>query len=315
MPRTASETGRAQSRRDIQDISDKHMLKETTSPANLSRTFDDGSWLEETDLPVEAPLMPSPPHQSASELRDRQPYQGRNICGPLVAESNLIFGALHAGRPLGEVRAAALSGELLRQPSYQARRRFWHALHGRYITHRVTWVIEDLVATVGAHPGSPEAIGLLYLHFVLRDRLTFDVFTGPVWDSWQEGQRTLARHDMLGFIERVAPEMNATWSQSSRIKLATSLLTALRDYGVARGIQTKVLQRPVVPSQVVLHLLRILIEEGSRGAELLADRTWRLFLMTPEDVAGQLLTLAQGRVIHFERAGSTVVLETPWGTS
>ena len=104
------------------------------------------------------------------------------------------------------------------------------------------------------------------------------------------------------------------WTDGSRSKHATSLLSALRDYGLATGVQVKHLQRPVLTHPVSAHLTRILIERGVRGSAVVTHPYWRLYLRAPEDVASELLALSVNRVIRFERAGSTVVLETPWST-
>lgn len=44
---------------------------------------------------------------------------------------------------------------------------------------------------------------------------------------------------------------------------------------------------------------------------MLEDPAWRLFMLGPQDVAATLAKLAQAGRIRFEKAGRTVVLETP----
>lgn len=247
--------------------------------------------------------------------RDAEPPQGRNICGSLLKESGLVFRAMHDGQTPAEIREAALSGALFRQRSYQARRRFWHTVNSRYLACSPDWVISELVDVVGAAPTSPDAVGLLYIHFVLRDRLTLDLVTGPLWEAWCSGDGVVNQHRMRTWIETVAPDFYGALAEGTQGKLATSILSGLRDYGLFRGIQAKTIVRPVVSGRVFAHLLRILVEEGQRGRAVLEDRTWRIFLFTPDDVAGHLAVLAQQRAVRFERAGSTVVLETAWGSA
>lgn len=246
-------------------------------------------------------------------LRDMEPAQARNICAALVPESRLVFRALKDGGTIAEVRAAALDGTLFRQRSYLARRRFWHAIHSRYLGHGVDWVIQELIEVVGTEELSAEGLGLLYMHFVLRDHLTQDLLTGPIWSAWLSGQLALDRHEILGLVEQVAPDFFASLTEGTRNKLGSSLLSAFRDYGLCRGVQTKHLVRPPTPPRVVAHVLRVLVEEGHAGMDVVTDPTWRAFLLSPDDVAARLSELAQARFIRFERAGGTVVLETPWG--
>ena len=100
-------------------------------------------------------------------------------------------------------------------------------------------------------------------------------------------------------------------SESTRKKLAGNVLSALRDFGVLSGVQRKVLQRPIVPPEVALHLCRLLHAEGLRGRSLLEAPDWRLFLWEPHDISMALAQLAQRGEIQFERSGRTVILEIP----
>jgi hypothetical protein len=67
--------------------------------------------------------------------------------------------------------------------------------------------------------------------------------------------------------------------------LATSILTALRDFGFLKGTQKKKIVHLLLPLSTAEHLLRILTGEGLRRSEVLSDSTWRLFLLSPDDVA------------------------------
>jgi len=258
-------------------------------------------------------MIPSPPDNArATSLVDAAAYQMSNICGALVPESLAVLNAHAGGASLKEVRDMALDGVIFHQRSWQTRRRFWHAVHARYLNHGVSWVVQDLCRAAEHGPHDPTARGLLYLHFALRDRLTRDWILGPVWDRWAGGQHRLTRNDVLSDLAVLLAEADVRWTEGSRKKLATSLLSALRDFGLANGVQVKHLQRPVLTPETSTHLLRLLVEQGVRGASLVDHTYWRLFFRTPDDVAGELAAVSLNRVIRFERAGSTVVLETPW---
>ena len=57
----------------------------------------------------------------------------------------------------------------------------------------------------------------------------------------------------------------------------------------------------VLPISTAEHVLRVLIGEGKRGAEILGDLTWRIFLCTPNDVADVLTRLSQTRLRREQR--------------
>jgi len=253
-------------------------------------------------------------------IRDRGPYSARNTSkGALIEEAAHLVGAISSGLSLDEVRRQALEGILLRQRSRLTRQTIWRRLHYRLFAHGTGWVLKDLEEACGLGSHSAEFASMVYLHYALRDRLTFDFMTEIVWQHWVAGIQTVSRDDLLSYLDQAAETQDqiSKWTESSRRKLAASILTALRDFGVLKGTQKKTIIRPQLPASTAEHILRLLTVEGLRGSEVLSSPTWRLFLLMPDDVAHVLSQLAQERRIHFERAGSTVVLNTPaeWSSS
>jgi hypothetical protein len=173
--------------------------------------------------------------------------------------------------------------------------------------------LEDLARSACGEPNDPRFVGPLYLHYARRDRLTFDFITERLWNSWRSRHLVVRRDDVLDFLSerRDRAARVARWRESSRKKLAGSVLSALRDFGLLRGTQRKTLQRPVVAPEVTLHLVRLLQAEGLRGRAVLEATDWRLFLWEAHDTAFALAQLAQQGHIRFERSGRTVILEVP----
>jgi hypothetical protein len=251
-------------------------------------------------------------NQNVLQGRDAGPYSARNSSkGALLSEAHAVFGALAAGKPLEEVRRACLNGKLFRQRARETRRRIWQALHWRFFAWAPPrWIIEDLADAARGEITSPTFIGLVYLHYARRDRLTFDFVTERIWQFWGDSSRKVRRSDVVDFLE-FADEQKPQWRDSTRVKLAGNVLSALRDFGLLYGVQRKVLQRPVIDQKVVLHLCRVLEAEGLRGRALLEARDWRLFLWEVQDTSHALLRLAQHGELRFERSGRTVVLDVP----
>ena len=250
----------------------------------------------------------------SKSLRDRQPYSTRYTSkGALVKEAALVIGTLSSGKSIEEVRKQTLDGALLNQRTRASRNKIWRDLHYRLLGHRIDWLIESLKQANANGSQSPEFMSLVYLCYTLRDHLTYDVVTGLVWRGWTNNQLQICREDILSMLDdasQAQPQI-CRWAESSRLKLASNILTALRDFGVLKGAQRKRIVRPVLPLFTAEQLLHALISEGVRGRKVLEDSTWRLFLCSEDDVADVLGRLSQAGRIDFERAGSTVVLQTP----
>jgi hypothetical protein len=247
-------------------------------------------------------------------VRDTGPYSARNSSkGALIDEASRIFAALARGLPVDTVREQVLRGTLLTQRSRENRKRIWTSIHQRYLIPTTPWLTSLVAGTSTFGPHGREFVSLLYLLYALRDRLTFDFVTDVLWAKCHDARPVISRNEVLDFLKQAAgrqPQIER-WTDSTRIKLAGSILTALRDFGVLEGQQKKVLARPVLPPTTAEALLRVLIVEGCRGRQAVQDSTWRLFLFTEQEVASTLAKLAQLGRIRFEKIGTTVVLETP----
>ena len=252
--------------------------------------------------------------QRSHGIRDDSPYSARNSSkGALLDEAGRVFSALANGQSVEEIREQVLRGRLLSQRSSENRKRIWTSIQQRYIVEDADWLTSLLANECAAGPHSHEFNSLLYLLYAVRDRLTFNFVADVLWPKGYQGRPVVSRDDVLDLLNQAAPAESQIerWTESTRIKLAGSVLTALRDFGLLEGKQKKFLVRPTLPLTTAEALLRILITEGCRGREVLQDTTWRLFLLTEAEVASTLAKLSQGGRIRFEKAGATVVLETP----
>ena len=252
-------------------------------------------------------------------VRDVGSYSARNSSkGALISEAERLLRAIGTDVSINDARDQALRGALLSQRSSHNRKRIWTSLQQRYLLPQLPWLTPLLAekSKLGSH--DPEFTSLLYLLYALRDRLTYDFVTLFLWPKGLHARTLVSRNDVLDLLKSVTQEQPQIerWSESTRVKLAGSVLTALRDFGVLEGKQRKFLVQPPFPLSTAEALLRFLIAEGCRGRHVLEDHTWRLFLLAEADVAQMLARLAQAGVIRFEKAGSTVVLEAPadWET-
>jgi len=234
--------------------------------------------------------------------------------GALIREAHQIFRALASGMLVEDLRRASLTGRLLRQSARETRRRIWDALHWRYFAwNPPRWVLVDLMEAAKEDVTDRRFVGLAYLHYARRDRLTFDFVTDRLWTLWKSKTYDVRRDNVLDFLADYKSRDAAVqrWRESTRKKLAGNVLSALGDFGLLTGVQRKSLQRPVVGPEIALHLCRLLDGEGLRGRALLEARDWRLFLWEPHDTSLALAQLAQRGEIRFERSGRTIVLEVP----
>lgn len=259
------------------------------------------------------PITRPDPTRSGT-LRDAGPYSARNSSkGALVKEAHAVFSALKDGLSESEVKQSLLDGTLLANRTFLTRKRIWQALNWRYFLATPRWIREEIAQAAAGGPTDPRFVALLYYHYALRDRLTYEFVTGTFWDRWQRRSTQVSPADVLAFLDEAAsrePQVKG-WYESARRKLASNVLSALRDFGLLTGIQKKALRLPIVPVEVALHVARILRDEGLSGREIVASADWRLFLWSESDVRAALVQLDRRKLVRFDFSGRTAALEIP----
>jgi hypothetical protein len=145
--------------------------------------------------------------------------------------------------------------------------------------HPPEWVLDDLI-TFAQDGHTAELQAALLLHTARQDNLFYDIIQQVVAPRWFAGERELIRADIQCFLDEVQsahPEVDG-WSHSTREKLSRNVLTTLRDFGLLQGKATKQIVEPIVPAAVVLHLIRLLQEEGIPLEQVARHPDWRLWL-------------------------------------
>ncbi len=220
--------------------------------------------------------------------RDLGPFSARNTSkGALLPEAHAVFRLLGSGTSVAEVQAACLSGRILRQRARETRRQIWNALNHRYFAwNPPRWVLADLAEAACSEATDARFVGLAYIHYARRDRLTFEFVTEKLSALWTAKTAEIRRADVLDFLVSREGGQAAVkrWRETTRKKLAGNVLSALRDFGLLVGVQRKRIRRPTVPPEAALHLWRLLYWEGLRGRALIEARDWRLFLWEVGDV-------------------------------
>jgi DNA-binding transcriptional ArsR family regulator len=240
------------------------------------------------------------------------PYCARNQIGALVHECSLVFSSLAHGGSISDIRKKALDGELFSQKARTSRERFWSVINYRYLS-RPPWIISEICESVCFGERSPGFLSLLQIHYILRDSLTLRLIEDFFWKKWLDNDLVITPAELMRVIQKTgAGHIRIERLTEASLKLlAQMILSSLRDFGLLEGKVKKRIVKPVISPSVVCHLLRILHDEGLAGEAIVSDSSWRMFMLSPEDVSHHLYVLSQRGIIRFERTGTTTVLITP----
>lgn len=147
--------------------------------------------------------------------------------------------------------------------------------------------------------------------FLLRDFLVH--WLEP---RFAEGALRVRVDEVVPFLEdiekRGLTQDGKTWSDPTRKRVASGLLSIAADLGLLRGGAVKEFGSHHLPDEAFLYVLHAIAELEPNGSAVIQSPEWQMFLYRPEEVEQELLRLHQFRRLHYERAGSIVALSLPY---
>lgn len=246
------------------------------------------------------------------DIREHDRYSFRNtIRAGCIHECWLFFNELSKGASSDKVRRDLADGVILGRYAYSTRMALWKIFRTRYLNISDPWVRSELILASRPGPESPEFISLLYLYFLLRDKLAFEFVTDLVWEKWQTHDLSIGSEDCSRFLTRLSLEHDSLpkVTAESKGKLIRNTVSTLQDFGLVTGTKHRVISRPSIAQRTALHLVRLLNEEGLSGKGIVEAKDWRVFLWDHQDISRMLARLSQQKWIRYEKSGHIVILE------
>jgi Putative inner membrane protein (DUF1819) len=231
--------------------------------------------------------------------------------GALLLESVKCLQFLAAGHSVDELQQAIREKDLLGKRTREARRTYWRLISWRYLTPPESAVVSVLAALSCRGADDPVLHGALYFHFCLADRLTFDIATDLLWTLQQQGRDIINVAEVEAYIRAgiaAHPEVDS-WSGRTLKKLASSVLSALRDFGRLAGGSKKRLVQPPLVDDLLVYVCKFLLAEGKTARGILEAPDFRLWGLTPQEVGVRLAKLNQSGALRFEWSGDIAVLD------
>lgn len=231
--------------------------------------------------------------------------------GALLLESVKSLQFLEAEHSLDELQHAIREKDLLGKRTREARRTYWRLISWRFLTPPESAVVSALAALSCLGADDPVLRGALYFHFCLADRLTFDIATDLLWTLQQQGRGIINVAEVEAYIRAgmaVHPEV-ASWSGRTLKKLASSVLSALRDFGRLSGGSKKRIVQPPLADELLMYVCKFLSAEGKSAKGILEAPDFRLWGLTLQEVGARLAKLSQSSVLRFEWSGDIAVLD------
>ena len=141
--------------------------------------------------------------------------------------------------------------------------------------------------------------------------LLYRFATEELYQQSRTGMTSVGSPDLAVWIKKTCAEEGKAWSDVVNIKVARSMLAALRDFGVLSGSSKKTIAAAHLPLEsfcLIAFCIRVILADSQ---ELTSHPDWRLFLLSPEIVSRLLLEAHQYGWLHYQTAGAVSRLEFP----
>jgi hypothetical protein len=247
-----------------------------------------------------------------TDIREHDRYSFRNtIRAGCIHECWIFFNELAKDADSRRVRRHLAEGVILGKYAYSTRLALWKIFRTRYLNIADPWVQSELISASQNGPEAPEFISLLYLYFILRDRMAFELVVDTIWAKWLANDLAIGSEDCSRLFMKLSNESDSLpkITAQSKGKLISNTVSTLQDFGLVTGTRHRTISRPPVVPRTAFHLLRLLKREGLSGKEIVEAKDWRIFLWDQQDVSRMLTKLSQEKWISYEKSGNIVNLE------
>lgn len=259
-------------------------------------------------IPSEAARSPA--------LKASQPYVSRLATrASLYADLQTLVGMVDGGAPRTEYRRRVIEDNVLSRGTAAGREKAWKELAARYAIGGESQVFRAFLEEHRRAPSEKDRALTAYVFFALNDRLVADLGTNWLYEYVRHAPSELRTADVLAFVSTRAsshPEING-WSSSSRENVASHYLSALKEFGLARGAQRKVSVRPSPGPPPVRFLLRALLLSGASNLAAIQSPLFKLLGLSLDETVELLFRFSADRALGVRIQGDVVDLDLRLG--
>ena len=246
-----------------------------------------------------------------NRLRSKEISSFTIIKGSLISETYAAFKAWDFDASVKENY-----DRFKRENTLAARSANWLRDIVKVLHRRFDPVIHDRALVVLAQTQCPLEVWkpILLWHMTRDEFLLRDFVVRWLATEFESGRYAIRKADVIGYLDSLPAEhvaTIATWTSSTKDRLAGSLLRILVDFGLLEGHVVKKFASFHLPDESFLYILHAITERQTNARKAINSLEWRLFFMTSSDVEQTLFRLHQFRRVHYEVAGTIAQLKLP----
>ena len=177
-------------------------------------------------------------------------------------------------------------------------------------------VMRSLILLIKGRCPAESINHILYFHTAMSDPLIHDFAADFISCKYRAGLQGISVDETAEWIKKniSAGKTVRPWSDNTIQKSARGLMSALRDFGMLKGLRNKQIAAIYVPVGAFCYIAFYLHLLGLSGKRLLESPEWRLFLLEAQDVERLFIDAHQVHLLEYRAAGSVIRIDFPEGT-
>lgn len=149
-----------------------------------------------------------------------------------------------------------------------------------------------------------------YYESTRDDALLANLVEGPLMTWYEQGRIGVTTLEVETWLATQQTALQLpTWSEKTRIRVAQSLLSTLRDFGILTGRAHKEFAQPNLSLAGFSYVSYRLHETGLSSRRIAASTAWRRWLLSESRVRELFLEADQAKILRFSQAGSSVRID------
>jgi len=242
-------------------------------------------------------------------------YSSRILkAGALLDETKTLLSVWDESASIGDNIARFQHENILGKASRSRANDILTAFRQRYLADE--GVMRSLVFLIKGRCPAESINRILYFHTAISDPLIHDFASEFLWSKYSRGLQEVSAAETEDWIKKKISEgrIVESWSENTRCRSARGLLSALRDFGMLRGLRNKQIAPIYVPVGAFCYLAFYLHCIGFSGKSLLESPEWKLLMLGPQDVERLFIDAHQAHLLEYRAAGPVVRIDFPVGT-
>jgi hypothetical protein len=223
-----------------------------------------------------------------------------------IDETKTILGAYIECKSYEELERRVLEQNILNKDTDEYRKNILREVTRRYIPDKKEFVETPLMKLLATDVRSDVLDWCLYYEFA-QDSFIHLVTLDFLYPEFERGTLSVQSVDIVTFIESIQDDYAnlRARSESTINQAASSYLTALRNFGLLEGKQSKEFAVTYIPNETVAYVVHRLFEKGAKSpSDVIKHDDWTLFLMNESTVRRRLRDISP-QYVSYEKRGST----------